>query len=318
MSFKTETLIITDALANLRLDKALSHHPEISSRTRAKELIDRGFVLAKGQPVKASQTTKPGEVYDLQIPLAQPTELRPLARELEILFEDDDVIVLNKPAGLVMHPAAGHDDDTLVNALLHFTDKLSMGFNEMRPGIVHRLDRDTSGILVVARNDRAHQNLSEQFKDRKTHRIYWAVTIGEPKKHSGRVESFLTRHPTDRKKYCSSNAGKWAATNYQVLETSAKGLSVVQLKLETGRTHQIRVHLTDLGCPVAGDAVYGERANKKLPQPLREILERAHRFALHATELGFHHPSSGEWLQFKVTWPDDLKELIQFCGFKTC
>jgi 23S rRNA pseudouridine1911/1915/1917 synthase len=209
-----------------------------------------------------------------------------------------------------------------------------MKFGEERPGIVHRLDKETSGLLVVAKNDFAHENLAQQFRVRKTHRIYEAIVFGKFKNESGVIESFLARHPTDRKKYASvlnqnkkplhqkeltdkdDEVGKWAITNYKVLQ-NAKEFSFVQLKLETGRTHQIRVHLSELGHPIIGDSVYG--ANKRNTsiknQTLRKNIEALDRFALHAKELGFFHPRSQEWMFFSTPWSDDMKTLIQEIGF---
>ncbi len=319
MARTPESLFIDQDLAGLRLDQALAKHPLVSSRTRAQQLIHSGAVTLNGKETKSSQETKLNDIYLIALPEVEPTNLQPLDLKLEILFEDADLIVLNKPSGLVMHPAVGHAQDTLVNALLNYTEDLSMGFNEKRPGIVHRLDRDTSGVLVVARNDEAHLSLSQQFKDRTTHRIYWAILVGVPPKLSGRIESLLQRDPRDRKRFASSKtSGKWAATNYKVLETSAKGCALAELKLETGRTHQIRVHMSDLGTPVLGDPLYGPNSRRRLSKEINQLVEDVNRFALHATELSFSHPKTGEWMQFKVSWPEELKPLLKHFGFKTC
>lgn len=240
------------------------------------------------------------------------------------------MIVINKPAGLVVHPAAGHAHDTLVNALISHTDDLSMKFGEERPGIVHRLDKETSGIIVVAKNDKAHESLTAQFKERSTHRIYYAVCIGTSRNLNGTIRSFLARHPVDRKKYASvlgedrrplqdqddpPDIGKWAVTHYDVLARKS-GLSYLKLKLETGRTHQIRVHLSENGLPIAGDTLYG--ADKKIKsveqRVIQEELRSLPRFLLHAAELGFTHPRTQERMLFKQEWPADIMTHIKKWG----
>lgn len=269
---------------------------------------------------------------EVLLPDPEPTGLVPLDSPLEILFEDSDLLVVNKPAGVVVHPAAGHAQDTLVNMLIAHTDDLSMGFQENRPGIVHRLDRDTSGLLVIAKNDAAHQALSEKFQQRDLHRIYHAISLGVPPKKQGVLQSFLARHPSDRKRFASiMNSsrqiirdpndlpviGKWAVTHYEVLDSLPSGISYLKLKLETGRTHQIRVHLSELGCPIARDETYGALRKitgiRNLEQ--RRVISQFPRFALHARELGFHHPRSGEWKFFSAPWPQDLAPMIEELGF---
>jgi len=285
-----------------RLDKWLSTLDFIPSRSRAAELIERGLVTLNGVRLKASQKIAPGLVVQIEIPAPEPAGLTAWNAPLEILFEDSDLIVVNKPAGLVVHPAAGHAQDTLVNILLHHVGELAMGFNEARPGIVHRLDRDTSGILVVAKNDLAHQSLAQQFKDRSTHRIYWAIVHGRPAGVAGTIKSLLSRHPTDRKRFASHEGkGKSAVTHFKVLRSN-KNYSWIQLKLETGRTHQIRVHLSEKGLPILGDPIYGARVKDKK-------LDFVTRMALHACELGFTHPRSGEKLFFTAPWPEDLAKM---------
>lgn len=312
-------------MLGLRLDKALSLLPEIKSRSRAESLISAENVLVNGKVAKSSLVLKESDQIQISFPSAEPTSLQPLDLKLDVLFEDSDVIVVNKPPGLVVHPAAGHQHDTLVNALIAHTDDLAMKFGEERPGIVHRLDRETSGILVVAKNDAAQENLSQQFKARKVHRLYHALCLGIPPKPQATIQSFIARHPTDRKKFASvlgsdrkiirtkdspPGVGKWAVTHYQVLKTHPAGLSYLQLKLETGRTHQIRVHLSELGTPILADPTYGsDRKLKSIHGSLnQDLLRTATRCALHAGELGFQHPISNQNLFFKVDWPD-LKEI---------
>lgn len=292
----------------LRLDKWLATLEFIPSRSRAVDLIDRGLVRKNGRAIKASYRLQPGDRIEIEIPAPAPTELRPLDAPLDLLFEDEDLIVLNKPAGLVVHPAAGHAQDTLVNILLHHVGgKLAMGFGENRPGIVHRLDRDTSGVLVVAKNDHAHHFLAAQFRNKTAHRIYWALVHGVPKKSPQTVRSFLARHPTDRKRFAShpSGNGKLAITHFKILKTVDK-MSWLECRLETGRTHQIRVHLSESGFPILGDALYGRKDR---------YVSELNRVALHACELGFEHPRSHEKMLFRVGWPKELARLSDEIGF---
>ncbi|MBX2988206.1 MAG: RluA family pseudouridine synthase [Bdellovibrionaceae bacterium] len=315
----------------LRLDKWLSTWPEISSRSRASQLIDETRVAVNGRPAKSSSPVKEGDCVVVDFPEEKPVGLLPHDLDLEILFEDDDVLVVNKPSGLVVHPAAGHEADTLVNVLVGKIKNFSMGFGEERPGIVHRLDKETSGLLVVAKNDFAQEKLVAQFKERRIHRLYQAVCFGELRKESGKIQSWLARHPVDRKRFASvpgkdrkilrhqedpPSAGKWAVTHYRRLSRH-HGLSFVELKLETGRTHQIRVHLSEEGHPLVGDALYGaDRRLKGLSSvKLRERIRALPRFLLHARTLGFAHPRSGEWKQFEVEWPAADLLLLQEWGF---
>ncbi len=327
---KSLNLIATEEMAGLRLDKALALIPEVENRTRAAHLIDNSRVLLNGKTEKASAKVKLGDRIQIDLPEPTPTELQPYDLKLDVLFEDEDVIVINKPSGLVVHPAAGHAHDTLVNALISHTDDLSMKFGEERPGIVHRLDKETSGIIVVAKNDKAHESLTNQFKERSTHRIYFAVAIGTARTMNGTIKSFLARHPVDRKRYASVIGddrlpmmdqdeppliGKWAVTHYEVLGRKS-GLTYLKLKLETGRTHQIRVHLSENALPIAGDSLYG--ADKKIrsveQKAVQEDLRNLPRFLLHAAELGFTHPKTGEKMFFQQNWPDDILSLIKKWG----
>lgn len=317
--------------AGIRLDKWLSTWPEISSRSRAAFLIDESRVLVNAQPGKASLLLKTGDEVSVSFPEAQSSELKPLKMSLDILFEDRDVLVVDKPSGLVVHPAAGHAEDTLVNALIAHTDDLAMGFGEERPGIVHRLDKETSGLLVVAKNDAAQASLVSQFQERSIHRVYQAVCYGEVAKPVGRIESWIARHPTDRKRFASllgndrkilrdaenpPSNGKWAATTFKRLSIK-HGMSFLELKLETGRTHQIRVHLSELGHPLVGDSLYGsDRRIKSISSlGIREQIQHLSRFLLHARELGFNHPRTGERLMFKAEWPDPARGLLSQWGF---
>jgi 23S rRNA pseudouridine1911/1915/1917 synthase len=322
----------SEEMIGQRLDKALALVPEISTRSRASHLIDAGKVLINGKIEKSSAKIKAHDKIEIEIPAPAPTDIVPFEMALDILFEDQDLIVINKPSGLVIHPAAGHAQDTLVNALVAYTDDLSMKFGEERPGIVHRLDKETSGIIVVAKNDKAHESLTAQFKERSTHRIYFAVAVGTARTLSGTMKSYLARHPIDRKRYASvlgedrlplkdpenpPETGKWAVTHAEVL-TRKSGLSYLKLKLETGRTHQIRVHLSEAGLPILGDHAYG--ADKKLKslesRQTQEDAKKLDRFLLHAAELGFTHPRTGERMFFSQDWPEDILALIKKWGLR--
>lgn len=316
---------MTPDLAGLRMDKALASHPKVGTRSRALKLLQDGLVLRRGKAVKPSYTAEEGETFQVSLPAIEDQHLKPLDLPLDILFEDKDLLVINKPAGLVVHPAAGHASDTLVNALIHHTDDLAMGFGEERPGIVHRLDKDTSGLLVVAKNDFTQSALAEQFKARTIHRLYWAITHGFPKQAQGRIETTLARHPTDRRKFSSernhaqsTGRGKRAITHYTVRERHVDGLGLLQCRLETGRTHQIRVHMSELGHPIIGDWLYGAggRLSGVKNLELRGLLQPMTRIGLHAAELGFTHPREQTVLKFSAPWPADLQPIVELLGWK--
>jgi 23S rRNA pseudouridine1911/1915/1917 synthase len=317
---KTLTLAITAELSGQRLDKAIATLPEITTRSRAAKLIDMDLVRLAGRPVKASLMTQAGQVFEISIPERSKSTLEPFDFPLAILHEDEDLIVLNKPAGLVVHPAAGHSGGTLVNALLHHTRDLAVGFHEERPGIVHRLDKETSGVLVVAKTNPALEGLAAQFRARTIHRIYLALVHGELTKPRGTIESRLLRHPTDRKRFASakSGAGKRAVTHFETVRTHPAGVSLMRCKLETGRTHQIRVHMSEARHPILGDWLYGSRPRltgiRNLQ--LRKIVSAMKRIALHATELGFIHPRTGQRMDFRAPWPEDLKPQLDLLGWE--
>lgn len=295
--------------SGLRIDKFLTTLEEISSRNYAKNLIDKNLVFVDGKNVKASHKVVTGQKLEVMLPEITETALLPYDFKLDIRFEDSDLLVVNKPSGMVVHPAAGHQQDTLVNALIAHTRDLSMK-NELRPGIVHRIDKETSGLLVVAKNDRAHEMLSDQFKNKTSHRVYYALLDGQLPKTAGVFRSYLARHPVDRKRFASlkennkiisdENAdvpvGKWAVTHFSKI-AQHMNMSYLRIQLETGRTHQIRVHMSELGHPLVGDTLYGYSQKKK-----REL--DVNRFFLHAAELGFVHPKTAEKMIFKVGWPD--------------
>jgi len=310
------SLLITESIANIRLDKALAHHSEIRTRSRAQKLLETGSVMLQGKPVKPSRLTVLGEEYSISLPKYS-KEIEPYDFPLNIHFEDEHLIVVNKPSGLVVHPAEGHENDTLVNALLHHTKSLSMGFHEKRPGIVHRLDKDTSGLLVIAKDDRTHEHLAKQFRDRTVQRLYHALIVGVPKNTSGQISNMIGRDPGNRKKFSIVKTnGKLSTTNYKILQSFRKYASLVELKLHTGRTHQIRVHMSSLGHPVMADPLYGPRRYDKLLNS-RFIADAVAGFpgiALHARTLGFIHPFTSKALQFEVSEPEyflHLKKLLE-------
>ncbi|MCB0356266.1 MAG: RluA family pseudouridine synthase [Bdellovibrionales bacterium] len=322
---KSENFIINHELTGLRLDKALATHPQIRTRSRAAKLIQMQKVTLKDQQVKASQIVEMGQTFKLEIPVEASTELTPYDFKLDIFFEDENLIVINKPHGLVVHPAHGHENHTLVNALIHHCKYLSMGFAEKRPGIVHRLDKDTSGLMVAAKNDFAHEALAKQFKAKTVTRRYKAICYSQPRTLSGRIESSLIRHPIHRKKFCSENLvdkvsakGKWAVTNYHVAKTYKEQISLIYCQLETGRTHQIRIHLSEMGVPIINDPIYLSSSKKKVVQAkeLKLLIEKTQRLALHAFELGFVHPTTNEELYFKCNWPKDLQPLVNYLEFE--
>ncbi len=300
-----------------RIDKYLTQKLPAVSRSRVQQLIEEKMVLVDGRPVKPSHTVRPGERVEVTIPEPRKTDLEPQEIPLEILFEDEFLLVLNKPAGLVVHPAFGHNEGTLVNALLyHCRHNLSGIGGELRPGIVHRLDKDTSGLMVVAKDDETHRHLSRQFSERSIQRTYLAVVWGHLRQKQGKVETFYGRSPTNRKKMAVRQEGKLAITTYRVIEEFPL-LSLVEVKLGTGRTHQIRVHMAYLGHPVFSDPVYGGRSRKLSTLKSKEkaiahrYLETLHRQALHAQTIGFVHPKTGEALFFTSPLPEDMERLLR-------
>lgn len=323
ISYKEINFKISNSNVHIRLDVLLSQIPEISSRSRAAKLIGRQLVQVNSKFQKASYIVQLDETITVQLPIESPAVIEPYRIALDILHEDTDVIVINKPAGLVMHPSAGHQQDSLVNALVAHSKDLSMGFGENRPGIVHRLDKDTSGVIVVAKNDHSHHCLAEQFRQKTAHRIYWALAIGYPKMNTFSVESYLRRHPIDRKRYASEKLdsgqtpqGKWSKTHFKVLSQS-KGVSWMECKLETGRTHQIRIHLSENSFPIIGDSLYGgiKKSQNIKSVSLKKICKNINRLGLHATELGFKHPTTGQQMLFHSPWPNDLSNLLEEINF---
>ena len=296
----------------LRLDVYLSQKDATLSRSQARRLIDDGEALVDGRPARASHRLRPGEKVSLRRPPPLPSGIVPEEIPLYILYEDDAILVVDKPAGMVVHPAAGNYRGTLVNALQFHCRDLSGVGGVMRPGIVHRLDKGTSGLMVVAKSDEAHRHLAEQFKKRQVSKLYTALVHGSPKQDEGAVDAAVGRHPVERKKMSTaSRRGKPALTRWRVLERYG-AFTLLEAKIETGRTHQIRVHLGSLGHPVAGDSVYGGSKRAIEPPALRTVLKKLARQALHASRLSFLHPVTGREMTFESPLPSDMAEVIRF------
>lgn len=294
-----------------RLDRALANVRADLSRTRLKALIQGGYVSTAGQTVRdPGLRVKPGQGFDIIIPYSVPLNAEAQAIDFAILFEDDALLVLDKPAGLVVHPGAGQPDGTLVNGLLfHCGSRLSGIGGVSRPGIVHRLDKDTSGLMVVAKTDDAHVGLSAQFADRSLSRTYWAVVRGVPRRTEGELSGAIGRDPSDRKRMAVvRQGGKPALTRYRRVRQFGEAASLLECRLGTGRTHQIRVHLSALGHPVVGDPVYGHQMRRS--DAACPSMRGFPRQALHAKRLQFRHPRTGAVLQFDSVLPEDMEDLV--------
>lgn len=321
------THIITSQAGSKRLDKLLNESLPDITRSRLKALIVAGHVsliLPDGTEDvlnTPSRTVKAGSRIKVQMPPAAPAEPEAQNIPLDIVYEDNDLVVVNKAPGMVVHPASGSPDGTLVNALLHHCKGSLSGIGGVaRPGIVHRIDKDTSGLLVVAKNDQTHTGLSAQFAAHSVYRRYIAVCRGAPSPYAGRIEGAIARHTGDRKKMAvTDTGGKHAVTHYQTLESYTSGgkifASLIECRLETGRTHQVRVHMAHIGNPLIGDPVYGNPG--RLPNGVSTLaragLDQFRRQALHARDLGFTHPISGEALQFSAELPSDMEALVAGC-----
>lgn len=307
--------------ASGRLDKTIADLCPELSRSRIKNLILEGFVVLDGVVVTdVSSKVKGGEVAEITIPPLDEGDPQPENIPIDIVYEDDDLLVINKQAGLVVHPAPGNWQGTLVNALLfHCGDTLSGIGGVKRPGIVHRLDKETSGLMVVAKTDRAHQGLTAQFADRSLSRSYLAMVWGLPKSMAGLIETMMGRSKTNRKKMAvQKESGKEAITYYQVQEVYGLTAAMIECKLETGRTHQIRVHMSHLGHPVIGDIIYGKRPrhiSQAFEQEVLRLLPED-RHLLHAYHIEFIHPVTGEEMEFEVDLPEDMAKLQDFLKTK--
>ncbi len=308
-SDETVHRLVVGADAEDRLDVWLAAQLPALSRTRVAALIDQGRVLVNGASVKKRERPRAGDVIVVQVPPPEPADLIPEPIPLSILFEDDDLLVVDKPAGMVVHPAAGNPSGTLANALMHHFGTLSRAGGALRPGIVHRLDKDTSGLLLVARNERAHRRLSAMLKRRTIRRVYLAATWGHLATESLTVDAPLARSPADRRRMAVLPGGKAAVTHLRRLERWIAA-DLVEARLESGRTHQIRVHLLSVGHPVVGDRVYSAGAERGISGPprgwARELARRVPRQFLHAASLALAHPMTGDPLEFRAPLPDDL------------
>jgi 23S rRNA pseudouridine1911/1915/1917 synthase len=303
---ETETtfkFVVPKEHARIRIDRYLVRALPELSRSRIQQLIRAGFVRLNGATTRPHQVVRTGDQIEVTQPPPEKIETQPEAIPLEVLFEDDDLIVINKPAGMTVHPGAGHREHTLVNALLHHCPTLSGIGGKERPGIVHRLDKETSGCLVTAKNDIAHRELSKQFAARTVEKIYLALVAGKLRKQTGIIEEKIGRHPVHRQRMSvASPRGRAARTEYRVLRSSEEA-SLLECRLHSGRTHQVRVHLHHLGHPVLGDNLYAPRFAKNFPRQM-----------LHAWKLGFRHPRTGEWKNFEAPLPDDFKQAIGLTG----
>lgn len=308
------TLSISAELSDIRLDKYLADEIELISRSKIKTLILSSNILVNGEPVKPSFLLTGGEVIQIDIPDPKPMELISERIPIDVIYEDSDIIVLNKPAGLVVHPGAGNPNGTLVNGLLHHFDQLSSVSNRFRPGIVHRLDKDTSGIMVVAKNDSTHAVLAEQFSSRTIEKTYLALVWGVPEQE-GTINLPIMRHPKDRTLFSTGDEGRASETYFRMVE-QFEHLSLIELSPKTGRTHQLRVHLASIGHPIFSDDSYGggeKRAKGFLPDVslhYLKLISLLTRQALHALSLVFYHPSKGKRETFVAPMAEDMRTVI--------
>ncbi len=314
MSHEIE-IVIPPGKKKERLDVFLTHHVENATRNKVQRAIEKGMVFVDGKTVRSSHQVSPGETIHITLPKSPPQKAAPENIPLDILYEDDELLVVNKPAGMVTHPAHGNYSGTLVNALLYHCNHLPTLNDATRPGIVHRLDKDTSGVMVIAKTEFAHAQLAKQFSDRTTSREYWAVVWGTFHEKQGLIEAELGRSKSDRKKMAVVKEGKHAATEYSVIE-QFEYLSLVRLKLQTGRTHQIRVHLAHVNHPVFGDPTYNGRhivagpGTSKQKAEVQQLLKLISRQALHAKTLGFVHPKTHREMSFDSNLPADISSVL--------
>ena len=290
-----------EPLVGLRLDKALSEYDASKTRSHYQKMITEGFVLVNGKKTKANYKISPSDVITLTPMPIQELSAEPQNIPLDILYEDEDVIIVNKPKGMVVHPAPGHPDNTLVNAVMfHCKDRLSSINGVIRPGIVHRIDQDTTGSLIICKNDAAHNDIAQQIKEHSVNRIYRGIVVGNVKEDEGTIDAPIGRSEKDRKKMAvHAKHSRNAVTHYKVLQRM-KGYTYMEFKLETGRTHQIRVHMASIGHPLLGDSVYGP---SKCPYHLQGQ-------TLHAMTIGFLHPRNGQYVEFQAPLPDYFLHLL--------
>jgi len=311
MSGRAENFVVEKSLPGERLDKFLCRKFPAASRGALQRLIEEGHIRVNGQIVKPTHSPRAGEKIEIHWPDPKTAEAQPEEIPLDILFEDRSLLVLNKPAGLVVHPAAGHEEHTLVNALLHHCQGSLSGIGGVaRPGIVHRLDKETSGCLVAAKNDETHLALSEQFAGRVVQKIYHAIVCGEVPREAGEIRAAIARHPAHRKRMAvhGDSAGRAARTSWRVLER-LKAATLVEARIHTGRTHQIRVHFQFIGHPLVGDDTYGARQNARVKELTNYA---APRVMLHARELSFIHPRTKKPVKFEAPLPEDFLAALKF------
>ena len=307
---------VTQENSKKRLDQFISSASEIS-RNQAKLLIEDGQVSINGKIVKKpAYKVKEGEIVSFEIPEPVPLEVKPENIPIEIVYEDKDVIVVNKPPNMVVHPAPGHYSGTLVNAILYHCKDLQGINGTLRPGIVHRIDKDTAGLLVIAKNDKAQNHLIEQFKNRTVGRFYRAFIYGIPKKEKDRIVLPIGRDRIDRKKFSpNTTSPKEAITNYEVLKKYEQlNFSDIKCKLETGRTHQIRVHMSNIGHPLLGDELYGFKYSKIKDKTLQNLIKESNMHALCAYYLSFKHPSTEKVMEFEIELPEKMRKILDYAN----
>jgi len=317
---KNINFIVEEYENNLRVDILINKREELISRTRIKNLILKEKLKINDEIIKSpSKKVLTGDKLSLNIPKPEEASLKPYDFKLEIIHEDKDLLVINKPAGIIMHPGAGNYDNTIVNALMHY-DKVSLSNigDELRPGIVHRIDKNTSGLVVIAKNNESHENLSKQFSDHTITRVYQLLIWGKLRPSKGKIDTFITRSSKNRQLMEVSNSkGKRAITNYKTIEVyendKTPTLSFVECKLETGRTHQIRVHMTHMGNSIVGDDKYKKRYKKlkNIDMGLESLISKLNRQFLHAKTLGFIHPKTNEEMTFTSILPQELNSLLK-------
>lgn len=296
----TRNFLVDEGYEKVRIDKFLSDLNKDFTRSHIQKIIDQGLVNVNGKSVKSSYKLSKNDEVIIHIPTPKVMNIEPYDYPLDIIYEDDDILIVNKEKGMVVHPAPGHYNDTLVNAIMfHCKDNLSGINGELRPGIVHRIDRDTTGVLVICKNDFAHENIAKQLKEHSITRKYYAIVVGNVKDDSGKIDAPIGRNPNDRKKMAIVKDGRTAVTHYKVLERFGN-YTFIECELETGRTHQIRVHMKSIGHPLLGDDVYGAHKSQF----------NLDGQTLHAGVLGFIHPRTGEYVEFTAKLPDYFEKIL--------
>lgn len=317
---KIKKIPISKEFEGLRLDQFLSKIQLVETRSQALKLISENCVFLKQSNLKASYRLNSGDLIKIILPLKKKNTLSKYEFPLDILFEDEAILIINKPAGLVVHPAPGQEEKTVVNILFH-QKKLSSGSHPLRPGVVHRLDKNTSGLLVLTKTEASQNHLIKQFKEHSVKREYWAVSLRPPSPLKDTIETWISRHPVYRKKFISLKkfkpGSKKAITSYELFRQSTSGFSWIKCHLKTGRTHQIRVHLSSISCPLVGDEIYGGKKKLSFIKDvhLKKQVKNLNRIALHAHSLSFLHPLSGQQISFKAYWPSDLKAFLEKLDF---